>query len=200
MRTSSRLPVNYLEMIRKEFVVDEPPEAVVMESKERSRGKRLGTDAPQIAEKEKDLLCEISSMLMEQERLERLAEELSKKDAETRSEGFFPLFRAALPVLDSFDRIIQMAQDHPPSEELQNWLKGVATLQGRLLALFEAYGLRVMDPIGKRVNLDRHEVVEVIHNESIPDETIVQVRQKGYIYNGKIIRDARVVVAQNERG
>jgi molecular chaperone GrpE (heat shock protein) len=48
--------------------------------------------------------------------------------------------------------------------------------------------------------LDRHEVVEVLHTNSIPDETIVEVRQKGYTLNGKIIRDAKVVVAQNERG
>ena len=54
-----------------------------------------------------------------------------------------------------------------------------------------------MDPIGKKVNLDRHEVVEVIYNDSIPDETVVEVRQKGYIFEGKVLRDARVVVAKN---
>jgi molecular chaperone GrpE (heat shock protein) len=53
-----------------------------------------------------------------------------------------------------------------------------------------------VNPIGQKVDLDRHEVVEVIRTEGVPDETIVEVRQKGYTFNGKTLRDARVVVAK----
>jgi molecular chaperone GrpE len=82
---------------------------------------------------------------------------------------------------------------------VHNWLKSIAVIQSRMLQLFERFGLRTMDPVGQRIDLDRHEVIEVLRTDSLPDETIVEVRQKGYIFDGKVLRDARVVVAKNDR-
>ena len=144
-----------------------------------------------------DLYGQVVSMLQEHERLERMARDLETRGRESDSQQMKRFFRQCLTVMDSFDRVLMMAEDHPPSEELRNWLKSVATIQSRMTQLCGEFGLHPMDPVGKPVDLDRHEVVEVHRTESLPDETVVAVRQKGYTLDGKVLRDARVVVAQN---
>jgi molecular chaperone GrpE len=199
-------PSYYRETLKKEFVIDEPREDVLALTASAGKNARLSSGKDVFPEEERyaksgksDLLTQISDMLLEQERLERIAREWESQSQKTTQEGYQRFFRSALPLLDSFDRVIQMATLQPPSPEMQNWLNTVASVQSRMTQLFERFGLRTMDPLGKRVNLDRHEVVEVIHTDSIPDETIVEVRQKGYIFEGRVLRDAQVVVAQNER-
>ena len=203
---ASRIPRYYVDLLKKEFVVDEPREAVLNLRDKSGDAWRFPAGPDLFPGEERrggaeklDLLTQISDMFLEQERLESLAREWENQSQKTTQEGFNRFFRSALPLLDSFDRVMQMASAQSPSAEMQNWLNSVAAVQSRMAQLFERYGLRSMDPIGKRVNLDRHEVVEVIHTDSIPDETIVEVRQKGYVFEGRILRDARVVVAQNER-
>jgi molecular chaperone GrpE (heat shock protein) len=201
-----KIPSYYKETLRKEFVVDEPREDVLDLRDKAGEGVRFPPGRDLFPGEERhaksgksDLLTQISDMFLEQERLERVAREWESQSQKTTQEGYQRFFRAALPLLDSFDRVIQMAAMQPPSPEMQNWLNNVASVQSRMTQLFERFGLRVMDPVGKRVNLERHEVVEVIHTDSIPDETIVEVRQKGYIFESRVLRDAQVVVAQNER-
>ena len=125
-----------------------------------------------------------------------LADELRTRGDQTSTENLTRFFRTALSTLDGFDRVMHLAERHPPSPELQNWLASVAGIQSRITQLIERFGLRALDPNGQKVDLDRHEVVEVIHTDSVPDETIVEVRQKGYMFEGKVLRDARVVVAK----
>jgi len=187
------------DFLAREFVIDEPPEDVVEFSPRKARTQTWRNGRPAPEESARDLLSEIALLLGEQERLERLAEELRSSKSQRGREDLGKFFRASLTVMDAFDRVTQMAEALPPSEELHNWLKSVAGIQSRMIKLFERFGLRAMDPVGKAVNLERHEVIEVIHSDSLPDETVVEMRQKGYIFEGKILRDAQVVVAKNER-
>jgi molecular chaperone GrpE len=200
---ATSVPRFFKDILKKEFVIDEPSEIVFNQQAE-ERLSRLFSERRKRAEcggeEKPDLLGEITDILTERDRLERINEDLRRQNEESKTGSVEPIVRSALPILDGYDRVIQLALKHPPSEEVQNWINTLATMQTKMLQTYEKYGLRVMDPVGKKVNLDRHEVVEVLHTNSIPDETIVEVRQKGYTLNGKIIRDAKVVVAQNERG
>lgn len=195
-------------ILRQEFVVDERPEPVA-EDFARKRRAPASREAPVAAPMRRggapaeasnqDVRAQICLLLQDQERLEHLAEELRASKGSSGKEELSRLFRSALTLLDSFDRVVQMAEALPPSEELHNWMKSIAIIQSRMLQLFERFGLRTMDPVGQRVDLDCHEVIAVLKTESLPDETIVEVRQKGYIFDGKVLRDARVVVAKNDR-
>ncbi|MBN1867990.1 nucleotide exchange factor GrpE [Candidatus Sumerlaeota bacterium] len=185
-----------------EFLVDEKPETVLDLSAEKPPMRIGAGESPASGAKGNeypDLLVQISTMLQDQDRLETLADDLRTSSRKPTDEEFANFFKKALAVLDSFDRIMHFAEMQPPSEETQNWLRTLGGVQSRLTKLFEWHGLQSMDPVGRRVDLNRHEVVEVIKTDSIPDETIVEVRQKGYMFNGKVLRDARVVVAKNER-
>ncbi len=194
------------EILAKEFCIDEPSECVSQHVlTEDTSSKKLQVSA-QSAEgsssslSDDDLIRQISQMMREQDRLNDVAEELRNKNSKTSNTEFMDFFRKSLPVLDSLDRIVYMYEmQENPSEELINWMKSVAALRNRVTDLFGRFGLRTMDPVGKSVDLDRHEVVDIVMTDSIEEETIVEVRQKGFVFNGKILRDARVVVAKNDR-
>jgi molecular chaperone GrpE len=164
-----------------EFVVDEKPVPTYL-SRDENR---------------EDLVQLISRVLVENDRLQDLTVELEKRSAAPAELEKF--LKSLLPTLDSFDRVLHLARSHPPSEEVDNWLKSVESIYFRLLTMLEGYGLFQLKAMGKKVDLNLHEVVEYRASDSHPTDVVISERQKGYVFRGKLLRDAKVVVAYNER-
>jgi molecular chaperone GrpE len=98
---------------------------------------------------------------------------------------------ALLPVLDDFDRAMkamETAADSPVKE-------GVTLIHNKLISTLEQRGLKVMVAMGEEFNVDMH---EAITNIPVADEAqkgkVVDVLEKGYYLNDKVIRYAKVVV------
>ncbi|AXA36314.1 Heat shock protein GrpE [Candidatus Sumerlaea chitinivorans] len=145
----------------------------------------------------RDLLEAVSASLLEIERLQDLTEQLKHRSAQP--EELEKFMRSILPTLDAFERVLSLARTYPKSEEIDNWLKAVESIYFRLLSMLENYGLYQLKCVGKKVDLNLHEVVEYRPSTEHPDETVIAERQKGYVFRGKLLRDAKVVVAYNER-
>ena len=96
-----------------------------------------------------------------------------------------------LPILDDFERSIK-ANEKKEDE-------GVVLIYNKMKSTLESKGLKAMDnPIGLELNTDYH---EAITNIPAPSEDlkgkIIDVVEKGYFLNEKVIRYAKVVVANN---
>jgi molecular chaperone GrpE (heat shock protein) len=136
-------------------------------------------------------------VLQENDRLQDLNAELQRRGgAGGEAEK---LLRNMLPTLDSFDRVLHFARTYPKNDDIDNWLKSVESIYFRLLNLLETYGLFQLRTIGSKVDLNLHEVVEYRPSAEHEHETVISERQKGYIYRGRLLRDAKVVVAFNDR-
>lgn len=97
-----------------------------------------------------------------------------------------------LPVLDDFDRAIQAFDEHGADEETK---KGIELIYNKLTGILTQKGLEPMDSMGKDFDTDYHEAVTNIPAPSKEQiGKVVDVIQKGYLLNGKIIRFAKVVV------
>ena len=101
-----------------------------------------------------------------------------------------------LPILDDFERAIRAKSD---SQEEQKEDEGVLLIYNKMKSALELKGLKAMeDVIGKDLNTDFH---EAITNIPSPSEDmrgkIIDVIEKGYFLNDKVIRYAKVVVANN---
>lgn len=96
-----------------------------------------------------------------------------------------------LPVLDDFDRALQSL----PTEENNEAIKGVSLIFNKLFNLLTQKGLEPMDAMGKEFDTDFHEAITNIPSPT-PEHKgkVLDVVQKGYLLNGKIIRFAKVVV------
>ena len=97
-----------------------------------------------------------------------------------------------LPVLDDFDRALEAMAEHQAQEES---VKGVELIYNKLFSLLKQKGLEPMDAAGKDFDTDFHEAITQIPAPS-KDMVgkVVDVIEKGYLLNGKVIRFAKVVV------
>jgi len=102
-----------------------------------------------------------------------------------------------LPILDDFERAIKAKTD--AGEEMKED-EGVLLIYNKMKSSLEQKGLKAMeDVIGQELNTDFH---EAITNIPAPSEEmkgkIIDVIEKGYFLNDKVIRYAKVVVTNNE--
>jgi len=97
-----------------------------------------------------------------------------------------------LPILDDFDRAIKAMEDQGVEGETKT---GLELIRSKFFNTLSQKGLQPMDSIGKEFNTDYN---ESITNIPAPSEDmvgkVVDVIEKGYLLNGKIIRFAKVVV------
>lgn len=97
-----------------------------------------------------------------------------------------------LPVLDDFERALQAFEQHHVGNEA---VKGTELIYNKLAKTLEQKGLKPMDAMEKEFDTDFHEAIT-----NIPAPTpemkgkVVDVIQKGYLLNDKIIRFAKVIV------
>jgi molecular chaperone GrpE len=89
-----------------------------------------------------------------------------------------------LPVIDSF----AMAEASSSSND------GLSNIFKQFLSILKRNGLEEMDPKGQDFNPSFHEAIEMVSSEKENEGKVVEVVQKGYLLNGKIIRPARVKV------
>jgi molecular chaperone GrpE len=148
-------------------------------------------------EDQDDLLTLSANMLKDNDRLEELNRQLESRKASPHE--LEKLFKGILPTLDGFDRVLHLARNRPQTEEMDNWLKSIESIYFRLLNLLEQYGLFQLKSVGSKVDLNVHDVVEYRPSADHENDTVISDRQKGYVFKGKLLRDAKVVVAYNER-
>lgn len=115
----------------------------------------------------------------------RLAEQARILESRKGSDDEFGRFiRQALPFLDNFYRLLELARENPPSDEVTNWLKNVEALYFRIVNLLENYGLVFINSLGKKVDFNLHEVVDVRRSREHPPETVIKELQKGVVFGG----------------
>lgn len=98
---------------------------------------------------------------------------------------------AMLPVLDDFERALPTMEK---SEDKSNY-EGALLIYNKLKKTLEQKGLEEINANGAGFNTDEHEALTQIpaSEESLKGK-VIDVIQKGYKLNGKVIRFARVVV------
>ena len=96
-----------------------------------------------------------------------------------------------LPILDDFERAIQTMEN----KETDANYEGVVLIYNKFKRTLEQKGLEEINAQGAVFDTDEH---EALTNVPVADESqkgkVLDVIQKGYKLNGKVIRYARVVV------
>ena len=58
-------------------------------------------------------------------------------------------------------------------------------------------GIREIDPVGEPFDPTKHEALSVLLSDDAPPNTVLEVIQKGYEMNDRLLRAAKVIVAQS---
>ena len=103
-----------------------------------------------------------------------------------------------IAVLDSFDMAMNNKEAWEKADK--NWRTGVEYIFSQLKKTLSDYGLKELNPIDEAYDHAQH---EAISHESVTDEKsdnkILQVIQRGYSLNGKIIKVPKVKVGEWKR-
>ncbi len=103
------------------------------------------------------------------------------------------IIKKILDVTDDFERAILM-DDNDLSDEVSLFLKGFKMIYTRLLGMLDEMDVKVLDIEGKEFDPTTSEAVLTEHDDSKPENVVLEVLKKGYTYKGKLIRPAMVKV------
>ena len=94
-----------------------------------------------------------------------------------------------LPVYDNLERALKQ------STEDEAYRKGVEMIMAQFETTLEKLGVREIPSLGETFNPDLHNAVMHVEDEEKGENEIVEVFQKGFMLNDKVIRFAMVKVA-----
>ena len=149
-----------------------------------------------------NMLAEAQQMMNEEkDRYLRLAAEFDnyrkrtlKEKAELIKNGGEKTLTAILPVLDDFERALKNME---ATEETRAMKEGVELIFNKFNKVLEQEGLQKIETEGQAFDVDFHEAIALI---PAPSEDmkgkILDCVQTGYKLNDKVIRHAKVAVAQ----
>lgn len=130
-----------------------------------------------------------------QEALLRLRAEMDNREKRAEREmikarkfALESLMRDFIQVLDSFDQAI--AQNDEGTAE------GLALTYKLALKVLASHGLKIIEPTGQPFDPSWHEAIVAQPTDEHEPDTVLDVLQKGYSLNDRLIRPARVVVAK----
>ena len=99
-----------------------------------------------------------------------------------------------LPVFDSLVLGLQAATGD--SEDVKKFREGSELTIKQFEALFAKFNIVAIDPMGMPFNAEQHQAMMMQVVEGAEPNTVVNVFQKGYLLNGRLLRPAMVVVAK----
>jgi len=103
------------------------------------------------------------------------------------------IIKDLLTIVDDFERSLSAAEKTSDPEAIK---EGIKLVHINLQKMLEMRGVKSVESAGKKFNVDEHEALMHLEKEGVEPDTIVEEVQKGYSYNGKVIRHAKVLVAK----
>ncbi len=97
-----------------------------------------------------------------------------------------------LPTVDNFQRAFAHLPEDLAGHE---WVKGVQAVEQDLMRILSSAGLKKIESLGATVDPHKHEVLQTGPGK---EDTVLEVFEDGYEYQGKILRPAKVKAGNGE--
>jgi len=131
------------------------------------------------------------SVLRERADLENQRRRLQRDLEQARRFANEKLLNDLLPVYDSLERGLAVE-----GGDVAAMREGISLTLKSLLKVAEANGMVQIDPVGQPLDPERHHAVSMVPAPGKAPGTVVNVLQKGYVLNDRLLRPALVAVAQ----
>lgn len=107
--------------------------------------------------------------------------------------GSAGLILGFLPILDNFEK----AEKETPKDLQENqYFKGVLQIKKQIQDFLKNQGVKEIESIGKKVDLNFHEIVGEAEAKDKESGIIIEETQKGYLFEDKLLRVAKVKVSK----
>lgn len=130
--------------------------------------------------------------------IENVRKRTEREKEETAKYAITRLARDIVTVGDNFQRAISAvpadAAESDPA--LKSFLEGVTLTERELLNALERHGIRRQEAMNEPFNPHLHQAVMEIPRSDVPEGTVVQVFQPGFMIEDRVLRPAMVAVAK----
>ena len=129
---------------------------------------------------------------------ENVRRRFEKEKEETAKYAISKFTKDILSVGDNFQRAISAVPPEAAANDpaLKNFLDGVILAERDFRSALEKNGVRTIDPAGQPFNPHHHQAVMEKEDASVPNGTVLQVFQTGYLIDDRCLRPAMVVVSR----
>ncbi len=107
------------------------------------------------------------------------------------------LLKDLLPIIDNIERLLTYSYGEGNWKSFQEGIELLLTEVSRTLA---KYGVEPIEALGKPFDPNLHQAMQRAETDEAEADTVVEVYQKGYLYRGRLLRPALVVVAVSPSG
>lgn len=128
---------------------------------------------------------------------ENIRKRLEKERQDTVRFANEEIVSELLNVLDDLERTVSLAEDK--HQDLSTFLKGVEMVLAHLYEMLKRYGVKPIESEGKLFDPHLHEALMQVENNDLPEHTVVEELQKGYLLNDRVIRTAKVATAKRAK-
>lgn len=106
--------------------------------------------------------------------------------------------RDVLTIADNIQRAIAHVPEEAAASDtaLKSFLEGVQVTERELQNVMERHGIVRVDPKGERFDPNRHQAMFEVPNAQVPEGTVIEVVQPGYVIADRVLRPAMVGVAK----
>lgn len=105
------------------------------------------------------------------------------------------LIKNLLPIIDAFEIAILSAKKN---YNKASFVKGIELIYSDLLSVLGKEGLKQIKAVGKKFDPYYNEVTMTVIDNDLPEDTVVEEHEKGYMCGSKVIRTSKVKVSKVE--
>lgn len=169
---------------REEATLEQPPTSEVLISELKQELATAEQKAQEYWEK----------VLRVQAEMENMKRRTQKDLEDTHKFAITGFAKELLPVLDSLELGLQAAAGE--SEEVKKFREGNELTLKQFAAAFSKFNIETLDPLGQPFNAEQHQAMVMQEVKDVAPNTVINVFQKGYMLNGRLLRPAMVIVAK----
>ena len=131
--------------------------------------------------------------------MENLRRRTEKEVTDAKAYGVSNFAREMLNVADNLHRAVAnapSAESPESTDAMKHLVAGLELTERDLLSRLARFGVKQLDPEGKRFDPNMHEALFEIPDESVPAGTVKQVVETGYSIGERVLRPAKVGVSR----
>jgi molecular chaperone GrpE len=124
---------------------------------------------------------------------QNLKRNLAKEKGDMRMRIKRGFVEELLPVLDNFDQAVKF-QPEGLDGNAKGWLTGILHVQKQLENVLNEMGAQPFGQAGDTFDPNRHDAADEKQLEDEPDQVVLEVVQRGWQMDDKVIRPAKVII------
>src|SRR6267154_5173102 len=149
----------------------------------------------QIAQLRSEKQALYEQLLRRQAEFDNFRKRLERDKLESQDRAKADTLKQLLPILDNFERALKHATVRDDEGNDGGLRTGVELIYKQLVDLIQIQRLEPIKAVGQPFDPHLHEAVTTTPTNEVTENTVLEELQRGYLYNGKLVRPATVRVS-----